>query len=164
MIDINYRTRVFIDKKTNRVTIRVRWNNNETSFALDCKADPEKWDGNSQRPMPGTIHKFVGQNNSAKVISRIIEDGLDMIKVAFTKCELESIVPSKDVLKTMIRGDQPKEEVKLKKTLAELFEEFLETASDDNNWTEKVHHKYEQTCQSLVPQYSLHRQRLQQRH
>ena len=149
MIEIKYHTRVFIDKKTSRVTIRVRWNGNETSFTLDCKADPEKWDGHSQRPMPGTIHKFNDQNCSAKIISKYIEDGLDLIKVAFTKCELDSIVPSKDILKTMVRGEQPKEEMKLKKTFSELFEEFLETASDDNNWTEKVHHKYVQTWKHL---------------
>ena len=32
MIEIKYRTRVFIDRKTKRVTIRVRWSNYETSF------------------------------------------------------------------------------------------------------------------------------------
>ena len=110
MIEIKYHTRVFIDKKTSRVTIRVRWYGNETSFTLDCKADPEKWDGNSQRPMPGTIHKFNDQNCSAKIISKYIEDGLDLIKVAFTKCELDSIVPSKEILKTMVRGENPKSE------------------------------------------------------
>ena len=49
----------------------------------------------------------------------------------------------------MVRGEQPKEEVKLKKTFEELFEEFLIMASDDNNWTEKVHHKYVQTWKHL---------------
>lgn len=108
MIEIKYCTRVFIDRKTKRVTIRVRWNNNETSFTLDCKADPEKWDGNLQRPMPGTLHKFERQNYSAKVICNIIDKGLDMIKVAFTKCGIDSIVPSKEMLKSMVRGEKQK--------------------------------------------------------
>ena len=49
----------------------------------------------------------------------------------------------------MVRGDQAKEEVKLKKTLAELYEEFLETMSDEKSWTEKVHYKYQQTWNHL---------------
>ena len=150
MIEIKYRTRVFIDRKTKRITIRVRWNNNETSFTLDCKADPEKWDGNSQRPMPGTIHKFNDQNYSAKVISNIIDEGLDMIKVAFTKCELDAVVPSKEILKTMVRGEQPEQEpVKIKKTLSELYEDFLEAASNDRNWTKNSCYKYHQTWDHL---------------
>ena len=150
MIEIKYRTRVFIDRKTKRITIRVRWNNNETSFTLDCKADPEKWDGNSQRPMPGTIHKFSDQNYSAKVISNIIDEGLDMIKVAFTKCELDSVVPSKEILKTMVRGEQPEHEsVRVKKTLSELYEDFLEAASNDRNWTKNSCYKYNQTWDHL---------------
>lgn len=150
MIEIKYRTRVFIDRKTKRITIRVRWNNNETSFTLDCKADPEKWDGNSQRPMPGTIHKFSDQNYSAKVISNIIDEGPDMIKVAFTKCELDSVVPSKEILKTMVRGEQPEQEpVKVKKTLSELYEDFLEAASNDRNWTKNSCYKYNQTWDHL---------------
>ena len=150
MIEIKYRTRVFIDRKTKRITIRVRWNNNETSFTLDCKADPEKWDGNSQRPMPGTIHKFSDQNYSAKVISNIIDEGLDMIKVAFTKCELDSVVPSKEILITMVRGEQPEQEpVKVKKTLSELYEDFLEAASNDRNWTKNSFYKYNQTWDHL---------------
>ena len=150
MIEIKYRTRVFIDRKTKRITIRVRWNNNETSFTLDCKANPEKWDGNLQRPMPGTIHKFSDQNYSAKVISNIIDEGLDMIKIAFTKCELDSVVPSKEILKTMVRGEQPEiEPVKVKKTLSELYEDFLEATSNDRNWTKNSCYKYKQTWDHL---------------
>ena len=151
MIEIKYRTRVFIDRKTKRITIRVRWNNNETSFALDCKADPEKWDGNLQRPMPGTIHKFSDQNYSAKVISNIIDEGLDMIKVAFTKCELDSVVPSKEILKTMVRGEQPEQEsVRVKKTLSELYEEYQESKRDDRNLMKTSCYKFVQVWNHLV--------------
>ena len=151
MIEIKYRTRVFIDRKTKRITIRVRWNNNETSFTLDCKADPEKWDGNSQRPMPGTIHKFSDQNYSAKVISNIINEGLDMIKVAFTKCELDSVVPSKEILKTMVRGEQPEQEpVRVKKTLSELYEEYQESKRDDRNLMKTSCYKFVQVWNHLV--------------
>lgn len=149
MIEIKYNTRVFIDPKTNHIKIRVRWNKNETTFSLEHRADPEKWDGKAQRPMAGTIHKFADQNCSARIITVAIEDGLDQIKTAFKKCEIDSIIPSKDMLKTMVRGEQPKEDVKLKKTFAELYEDFLESASDDNNWTEKVHYKYKQTWDHL---------------
>ena len=151
MIEIKYRTRVFIDRKTKRITIRVRWNNNETSFTLNCKADPEKWDGNLQRPMPGTIHKFSDQNYSAKVISNIINEGLDMIKVAFTKCELDSVVPSKEILKTMVRGEQPEQEpVRVKKTLSELYEEYQESKRDDRNLMKTSCYKFVQVWNHLV--------------
>jgi integrase len=153
MIEIKYHTRVFTDRKTNRVTIRVRWNNNETSFTLDCKADPDKWDSKSQRPMPSTIHKFKGQNYSARVISNIIDEGLDMIKVAFTKCELDSVVPSKEILKTMVRGEQPKPEiepVKVKKTLSELYEEYQESKRNDRNLTKTSCYKFMQVWNPLI--------------
>lgn len=145
MIEIKYNTRVFIDPKTKHIKIRVRWKNNETTFSLEYRADPEKWDGKTQRPMPGTIHKFADQNCSARIVANAIDEGIDQIKTAFKKCELDSVMPSKEVLKTMVRGEQPEKEVKLKKTLAELYEDFLASASDDNNWTEKVHYKYKQT-------------------
>lgn len=151
MIEIKYRTRVFIDRKTKRITIRVRWNNNETSFTLNCKANPEKWDGNLQRPMPGTIHKFSDQNYSAKVISNIINEGLDMIKVAFTKCELDSVVPSKEILKTMVRGEQPEQEpVRVKKTLSELYEEYQESKRDDRNLMKTSCYKFVQVWNHLI--------------
>lgn len=150
MIEIKYNTRVFIDPKTKHVKIRVRWSKNETTFSLEYRADPEKWDGNSQRPMPGTIHKFADQNCSARIIAVAIDEGLDQIKTAFKKCELDSFVPSKETLKTMVRGELPEnKQVKVKKTISELYEEFLEAKSDDNNWTEKVHYKYKQTWEHL---------------
>ena len=149
MIEIKYNTRVFVDPKTKHIKIRVRWNKTETTFSLEYRADPDKWDSKAQRPITGTIHKVADQNCSARIITTAIDEGLDQIKKSFKKCEIESVMPSKEILKTMVRGEQPKEEVKLKKTFAELFEEFLKTASDDNNWTEKVHHKYEQTWKHL---------------
>ena len=150
MIEIKYNTRVYIDKKTNRVKIRARWNGQEVCFALDCRADSTKWDGKAQRPMAGTVHKFDDQNCTARVLTVSIENALDKIKTAFTKCELDGFVPSKEVLRTMVRGEEKgREEVKLKKTLEELYEEFMTVVSDDHNWTEKVHYKYKQAWDQL---------------
>ena len=149
MIEIKYNTRVFIDPKTKHIKIRVRWNKTETTFSLEYRADPEKWDGKAQRPLSGTIHKVADQNCSARIITTAIEEGLDQIKMAFKKCEIDSVMPSKEILKTMVRGEKPEAEVKLRKTLAELYEEFLETMSDEKNWTEKVHYKYKQTWDHL---------------
>ena len=149
MIEIRHNERVFVDPKTNHIKIRVRWNKTETTFSLEYRADPEKWDNRTQRPILGTVHKFADQNCSARIINVAIQDGLDQINTAFKKCEIDSVMPSKEILKTMVRGEQPHEEVKLKKTLAELYEDFLEAASDDNNWTEKVHYKYKQTWDHL---------------
>lgn len=150
MIEIKYNTRVFVDPKTKHIKIRVRWNKTEeTAFSLEYRADPDKWDSKTQRPIPGTMHKLADQNCSARIIITAIEDGLDQIKTAFKKCEIDSVMPSREILKTMVRGEQPQKEIKLQKTLAELYEDFLETMSDDKNWTEKVHYKYQQTWNHL---------------
>lgn len=150
MKDIKYNTSVFIDPKTKHIKIRVRWNKNETTFSLAYRADPSKWDSKEQRPIPGTIHKIADQNCTARIITNGIEESLDQIKIVFKKCEIESVVPSKDMLKLMIRGEQPKkEDVVVKKTLAELYEEFLTTVSDERNWTNSVHFKYQQTWKHL---------------
>lgn len=149
MIKINYHTRVFIDAKTSKVTIRIRWGKQETSFSLSCRADSSKWDAVAQRPMPGTIHKVSEQNNSAKIICGHIDKALDQIKEAFTKCELKGEVPSREVLKALFHDDQPKEEVVVHKTLDELFEEFMEVASDDRNWAKQDQFKYNQMWNHL---------------
>ena len=108
MIEIKYNTRVFIDPKTKHTKIRVRWNKAETTFSLEYRADPEKWDGKTQRPISGTMHKFADQNCSARIIATAIEDGLDQIKTAFKKCEIDSIMPSKEVLKRWFEVTRPR--------------------------------------------------------
>ena len=108
MIEIKYNTRVFIDPKTKHIKIRVRWNKAETTFSLEYLADPEKWDGKTQRPISGTMHKFADQNCSARIIATAIEDGLDQIKTAFKKCEIDSIMPSKEVLKRWFEVTRPR--------------------------------------------------------
>jgi integrase len=101
--------------------------------------------------MPGTLHKFKGQNYSARVVSNIIDEGLDMIKAAFTKCELDSVVPSKEILKTMVRGEQPEiEPVKVKKTLSELFEDYQESKRDERNLTKTSCYKFMQVWNPLI--------------
>ena len=93
----------------------------ETAFSLEYRADPDKWDSKTQRPIPGTMHKLADQNCSARIIITAIEDGLDQIKTAFKKCEIDSVMPSREILKTMVRGEQPQKAIKLQKTLAELY-------------------------------------------
>ena len=149
MIEIKYNTRVFIDSKTSHIKIRVRWNKYETTFSLNYRAESTKWDNTLQRPRSGSIHKFDDQNCSARIINLEIDKCLDEIKTAFAKCELDGAVPAKDILRTMIRGEQVSKEVKLKKTLSELYEDFLKIASDDRNWTHEVHYKYKQMWEHM---------------
>ena len=150
MIKIKYNTRVFIDKRTNRIKIRIRWNNQETTLSMSCRADAAKWDETKQRPSSGTMHVFRDQNMSARALTAEIDQALDEINEAFTRCELDSVMPTKEALKVMIRGEQPqKEPVKLKKTFDELFEEFMNVVGDEHNWTEKVHYKYVQAWNQL---------------
>ncbi len=150
MIEIRYNTRVFIDPKTKHVKIRVRWSKNETTFSLAYRADPEKWDNRAQRPFSGTIHKFADQNCSARIIAVAIDEGLEQIKIAFKQCELDSVVPSKERLKTMIRGERSeKAPIKVEKTMAELFEDYLETTRIDKNLTLHSCYKYRQSWNHL---------------
>lgn len=45
MKKIKYNTRVYIDRRTAQVMIRVRWNKKEeAAFALKCKVEVDKWD------------------------------------------------------------------------------------------------------------------------
>lgn len=151
MIEIKYNTRVFIDPKTKHIKIRVRWNKNETTFSLSYRADPEKWDGKAQRPQPGTMHKFNDQNCSARIIAIAIEEGLDQIKAAFMKCDIDSIMPSKETLKSMVRKEQPeKEPVRPRKTLSELYEEYQESKRDDRNLMKTSCYKFNQVWNHLV--------------
>ena len=110
MIKIKYNTRVFIDKRTSRIKIRIRWNNQETTLSMSCRADAAKWDETKQRPSSGTMHVFRDQNMSARALTAEIDQALDEINEAFTRCELDSVMPTKEALKVMIRGEQPQKE------------------------------------------------------
>ena len=91
------------------------------------------------------MHKFNDQNCSARIITIAIEEGLDQIKAAFMKCDIDSIMPSKETLKSMVRKEQPeKEPVRPRKTLSELYEEYQESKRDDRNLMKTSCYKFNQ--------------------
>lgn len=89
---INVNTRVFVDKRTFHVMIRVRWLQNkekqEAAFTLYCCAEPGKWDSERQRAQRGTVHSIHGSTISAKMINEEIDKQLDSISDLFTEFEL----------------------------------------------------------------------------
>ena len=58
MINISFNIRSLIDKRDNRVIVRVRWNHKqyEVGFTTGMYAELEKWDMLRQRATKNTVH------------------------------------------------------------------------------------------------------------
>ena len=58
MIKIQFNIRTLIDKRDNRVIVRVRWNQktNEVGFTTGMYAQEDKWDFLNQKAIKGTVH------------------------------------------------------------------------------------------------------------
>lgn len=110
---IKYNTRVYIDRRTAQVMIRVRWNKKEeAAFALKCKVEVDKWDTALQRARFNTIHKIGEQNYSARVVNGIIETALYKIETIFTEFFLIDVVPTRAMVKQEydFKGKEEKQE------------------------------------------------------
>ena len=76
MIEIKYNIRNLVDKRDNRVVVRVRWNNkrNEVGFTTGFYAQQEKWDIDQQKAKKGTTHQIVGRCATATEINRCLSE------------------------------------------------------------------------------------------
>lgn len=154
MYQTNYTTRVYVDTRYPNVMIRVRWlgKKRQTYFSVGCKVDREKWDSTLQRARYNTLHDVGGETLSAHYINGRIEHHLEIISVAFTKFDLQSIAPTVEQLRSMVldqEEDSKPKKPKVSKTLDELYEQFLNVCSDERNWSEAVHYKYQQVWNQL---------------
>lgn len=150
---ISYNTRVFVEEN-GQVMIRVRWNHkkNEVGFSIGCYADSSKWDKEKQRATFNTTHKIGKRTYVAREINDRITKFLDSINDAFTEAGLKEFMPDNKWVKEYVNAklERTKElETAQDKTFKELFDEFISTASQENNWTEKIHYKYEQVWKNL---------------
>jgi len=155
MNQTNYTVRFYIDKRVSNVIARVRWmgKKRETTFPVECKADAEKWDPIQQRAKMNTTHVFMRESYSAYLINRKIEECLEIIRVSFARFDLEKEVPTVPELRAMfheIKEVKSPTKKTVNKTLEELYTDFLNICSDERNWTDKVHYKYQQMWRQLT--------------
>lgn len=155
MKKIKYNTRVYIDRRTAQVMIRVRWNKKEeAAFALKCKVEVDKWDTALQRARFNTIHKIGEQKYTARIVNGIIEVALARIDTIFTEFSLMEDIPTRSMLKHEYEYKEKEErqkedEPQLKSTFVEMYEEFCNKCSDERNWSANVHYKYQQIWNQL---------------
>lgn len=154
MIQTNYTTRVYIDNHAPYVMIRVQWmrKTRQVYFSVGCKADAAKWDTTMQRARFNTTHKVGGDTLSAHFINSRIEHKLEMIKVSFTLFDLKSEIPTTQQLRAAVaqaETENSPKKARVNKTLVELFEDYLNVCSDERNWSEAVHYKYQQVWNQL---------------
>ena len=156
MIEIKHSCRVFLNKKTGQVMIRVRWNNRkyEVGFSVGCYAEPEKWDQENQRAKYNTTHNVGKKKIVAREINNRISSFLECIEDAFAEYSINSLIPTTMELKELVneKCGRVKENIvedtileqPLRGTLQDAFDEFMKSCPIENNWGEKTHCKYNQ--------------------
>lgn len=163
MIEIKYNTRVYL-KPTGLVMVRIRWENKkkQCSISTGIKADPEKWNSESQRARKNTVHAVETSSMPSRVIHEYIEETLEYIEEFFKSKELAGVIPTEDELKQfvsakMVAEDPKKAKLKeapeTKHKLKDVFDSFLKNAAIENNWGPHCHHKYEQMY-NLITSYT----------
>lgn len=156
MIEIKHSCRVFLNKKTGQVMIRVRWNNRkcEVGFSVGCYAEPEKWDSENQRAKYNTTHNVGKKKIVAREINNRISFFLECIEDSFAEYSIHSQIPTTTELKEAVnekcgrvKGNAVEDtiwEQTPQGTLQDAFEEFMQSCPVENNWGEKTHCKYDQ--------------------
>ena len=90
MKKIKYNIRFFIDRKTNQVMCRVRWNHSlcQVGLVTGVLAQPEKWNQDQQSAKRNSVHIIRGKQFSASDINdRISEYRVVIIHVFCQKSE-----------------------------------------------------------------------------
>lgn len=152
MVDINYSTRAFVDKRDNRVMFRVRWMNKqrEVLFPVGVYALEDKWNKDLQRAKKSTTHEIRGMKFSASQINDAIAEYSDTIDCCFHEFSRQGVVPSTDQLKDMLHQEMARDlrsTVTItpeRKSLKELFDDFLMICGYEKNWNRLAKEKYRQ--------------------
>ena len=158
MIRIKFSIRAFIKPDTNKVAVRVRWNSKkcETTFITGAYAEPDKWDDDTQKAKKGTTHHIRKMTFTASEINERISEFRQEIETSMETFSLRNIVPTTQELKDMVNRNLGRIEevieskVTRKKTLAQLFEEFLRTCGREKNWDDDCKEKYVQAYHHLT--------------
>lgn len=152
MIKLKFSIRAFIKPDTGKVAIRVRWNSKacETTFITGVYAEPEKWDDDTQKAKKGTTHHVRKMTFTASEINERISDFKQEIETSMETFSLQNKVPTTQELKDMVNRNLGRVEeivetkVQRKRTLKQLFDEFLVTCGREKNWDDDCKEKYVQ--------------------
>jgi hypothetical protein len=158
MIKIKFNIRTLIDKRDNRVIVRVRWNQktNEVGFTTGMYAQEDKWDFLNQKAIKGTVHVINGNKfNSHDINDRICEFQEEIRKV-FSIYEMNNTVPTPSELKMMVNRelgrieDSTQVESPKKTSLKILLNRFLKECGNEKNWDDDCKEKYTQAYQHIT--------------
>lgn len=158
MIEIKYSTRVFLDKRDQRVMIRVRWHNKqrEVGFTTGVYAQPEKWDNDLHRAKKNTTHEIRGMKFSAAQINDRIGEFKEAIEDCFSTFMLKNVVPLADEVKTAVNGslcrdeDVTEQPIRRRMSIKELFDTFLIEVGREKNWDKLAKEKYTQAYNHII--------------
>lgn len=160
MIEIKYNIRNLVDKRDNRVVVRVRWNNkrNEVGFTTGFYAQQEKWDIDQQKAKKGTTHQIVGRCATATEINRCLSEFKESIAACFQYFAYHNSVPTSNQLKEFVNKDLNRNEKEIvvadtmpqKETMEQMLEHFLDRCGKEKNWDYKCKEKYEQAYQHIM--------------
>lgn len=161
MIEIKYKIWPYL-KPSGQVAIRVLWNSCKTKveFATDVYAEKSKWDDDMHKAKSRTTHfvknKAVSAEFSAEEINEQVALFKDAIEGAFFAYAAKNSVPTNEDLKAMVnntlgRGkDMVEDSSTQKKSLGELYDEFIKKGTREKNWDYKCIEKYDQAYNHFI--------------
>lgn len=160
MIKINYSIRCFPDKRNSQVICRVRWNKqkNEVGFVSGVYVELDKWDYNLQRAKKNTSHNVRSMSFSASEINSRIAEICNAIDDTFQHYSIQNSVPSTADLKTYVNEELGRQanssstesKIIVRKTLLELYEEFIKQVGFERNWDKLCVEKYRQAVTHIT--------------
>lgn len=158
MIRIKFSTRTFIKPDSGKVAVRVRWNSKqyETTFITGVYAEPEKWDMDAQKAKKGTTHHVRKMTFSSSEINERISEFKQEIEDCMDSCSLRNIIPTVQELKDSVNRNlgrvEEVTEVKTerKKSLKQLYDDFIKICGREKNWDNKCMEKYNQAYHHLT--------------
>ena len=150
----NFTTRAYI-MKTGQIMLRVRWcsKKNEVNFSVGYCIDPKKWDSNKQLVKNNTTHIIRRRLVYAREINTDIRNFIVCVEEVFAENDVKSEIPSKEELKQLVNekmGRLKHEAEDNKKSLHELFKDFLTTRAIEGNWSIEAEYKYGQMWHQLT--------------
>lgn len=155
MKKIKYNIRFFIDRRSNQVMCRVRWNHSLSQVGLvtGVLAQPEKWDQDQQSAKRNSVHIIRGKQFSASDINDRIKEYREAVESCFIFFDLQNKIPTTNELKNMVNerlGRKKMVIARQKLSLRKLYEEFISTRGRQRNWNQIAIEKYHQAFMHLT--------------
>lgn len=158
MIRIRFSSRAFIKDESGKVAVRVRWNSQKTivDFITGVYAEKTKWDTAMQKAKKGTTHHMGSHDFTASEINQCVAEFKEAIQNCFEECSIRNTIPTADEFKKMVNAELGRNEeiagdnLEQKKTLKQLFDEFLIDGERRDNWDRKCKEKYNQAYQHIT--------------